>query len=215
MKKYVYHFTVLQITGLLLLLSHFSHVRLCATPQTAAHQASLSLRFSRQEHWSGLPFPSPMHESEVAQSYPTLSNPMDCSPPGPSIHGIPQARGLEWAATASSHPWSYYMLIPNFEDRGKEQERGNILIYKFCLKIHSGVMAKWRTYPGEGNGNPLQYLAWEIPWREEPGRLQSMGSQESVRHNLAIKPMPPPHMQNLKIFITSRTTHQELLNEVL
>ena len=49
---------------LLLLLSHFSRVRLCATPQTAAHQAPLSLGFSRQEHWSGLPFPSPMHESE-------------------------------------------------------------------------------------------------------------------------------------------------------
>ena len=50
--------------SLLLLLSHFSHVRLCATPWTAAHQAPLSLGFSRQEHWSGLPFPSPMHESE-------------------------------------------------------------------------------------------------------------------------------------------------------
>ena len=49
---------------LLLLLSHFSCVRLCAIPQTAAHQAPLSLGFSRQEHWSGLPFPSPMHESE-------------------------------------------------------------------------------------------------------------------------------------------------------
>ena len=43
----------------LLLLSHFSRVRLCATPETAAHQAPLSLGFSRQEHWSGLPFPSP------------------------------------------------------------------------------------------------------------------------------------------------------------
>ena len=49
---------------LLLLLSHFSRVRLCATPETAAHQAPLSLGFSRQEQWSGLPFPSPMHESE-------------------------------------------------------------------------------------------------------------------------------------------------------
>ena len=47
---------------LLLLLSHFSRVLLCATPSTAAHQAPLSLGFSRQEHWSGLPFPSPMHE---------------------------------------------------------------------------------------------------------------------------------------------------------
>ena len=36
--------------------------------------------------------------------------------------------------------------------------------------------------PGEGNGNPLQYLAWKIPWMEEPCRLQSMGSQR-VGHN--------------------------------
>ena len=49
---------------LLLLLSRFSCVRLCATPWMATHQAPLSLGFSRQEHWSGLPFPSPMHESE-------------------------------------------------------------------------------------------------------------------------------------------------------
>ena len=41
---------------LLLLLSRFSHVRLCATPEMAAHQAPLSLGFSRQEHWSGLSF---------------------------------------------------------------------------------------------------------------------------------------------------------------
>ena len=47
-----------------MLLSHFSRVRLCATPQMAAHQAPPSLGFSRQEHWSGLPSPSPMHESE-------------------------------------------------------------------------------------------------------------------------------------------------------
>jgi len=46
------------------MLSHFSRVRLCATPWTAAHQAPPSLGFSRQEHWSGLPFPPPMHESE-------------------------------------------------------------------------------------------------------------------------------------------------------
>ena len=54
------------VTGLLLLLllSRFRRVQLCATPQTAAHQATPSLGFSRQEHWSGLPFTSPMHEIE-------------------------------------------------------------------------------------------------------------------------------------------------------
>ena len=49
---------------LLLLLSRFSCGRLCATPYMAAHQAPPSLGFSWQGHWSGLPFPSPVHESE-------------------------------------------------------------------------------------------------------------------------------------------------------
>ena len=48
----------------LLLLSRFSRVQLCATPLTAALQAPPSLGFSRQEHWSALRFPSPVHETE-------------------------------------------------------------------------------------------------------------------------------------------------------
>ena len=94
------------ILTLILLLSHLSHVRLCATPQTAAHQAPPSLGFSRQEYWSGLPFPSPMQESEseseVAQSCLTPSDPMDYSLPGPSVYGIFQARVVEWVAIAFS-----------------------------------------------------------------------------------------------------------------
>ena len=68
----------------------------------AVHEALPSLGFSRQEHWSGLPLPSPMHESEseVAQSCPTFCDPMDCSLPGSSVHGIFQARLLEWVAIA-------------------------------------------------------------------------------------------------------------------
>ena len=58
---------IICILCLLLLLSHFSRVWLCVTPYTAAHQAPPSLEFSRQEHWSGLPFPSPMHESEKSK----------------------------------------------------------------------------------------------------------------------------------------------------
>ena len=94
---------------MLLLLSHFSRVRLFAIPYTAAHQAPPSLGFSRQEHWSGLPFPSPIHESEseVAQSCLTLNNSMDCNLPGSSVHGIFQARVLEWVAIAfSAISWS-------------------------------------------------------------------------------------------------------------
>ena len=55
---------IINMTMLLLLLSHFSHVRLWVTRQTAAHQAPPSLGFSRQEHWNGLLFSSPLHESE-------------------------------------------------------------------------------------------------------------------------------------------------------
>ena len=60
--RYIVCISVLLL--LLLLLSRFSHVRLCATPWTEAHQIPPSLGFSRQEHWSGLPFPSLMHESK-------------------------------------------------------------------------------------------------------------------------------------------------------
>ena len=52
------------IKELLLLLNCFSRVQLCVTPQTAAHQSPPSLGFSRHEHWSELPFPSTVHESE-------------------------------------------------------------------------------------------------------------------------------------------------------
>ena len=44
-------------------------------------------------------------ESEVAQSCPTLRDPMDCSLPGSSVHGIFQARVMEWVAIAFSHIW--------------------------------------------------------------------------------------------------------------
>ena len=49
-----------------------------------------------------LPCMTVKRESEVAQSCPTLSNPMDCSPPGSSVLGIFQARVLEWGAIAFS-----------------------------------------------------------------------------------------------------------------
>ena len=77
---------------LLLLLSHFSRVWLCATTYMGAHQAPLSLWFCRQEHWSGLPFPSPIQESEKWKwSHSVVSDscdPMDHSLPGSSVHGI-------------------------------------------------------------------------------------------------------------------------------
>ena len=54
-------------------------------------------------------------ESEVAQKCPTLSDPMDCSLPGSSVHGICQARVLEWVAIAFLHIYTveYYYVIRN------------------------------------------------------------------------------------------------------
>ena len=56
-------------------------------------------------------------QSEVAQSCPTLSDPMDCSLPGSSVHGIFQARVLEWGATAFSavlsSPALFTFVSPN------------------------------------------------------------------------------------------------------
>ena len=56
-------------------------------------------------------------ESEVAQSCPTLSDPMDCSPPGSSIHGIFQARVLAWGAIAFSDRPSMSFLCVGIQNQ--------------------------------------------------------------------------------------------------
>jgi len=101
---------------LLLLLSHFSPVQLCATPETAAHQAPPSLGFSRQEHWSGLPFPSPMHESKKWKwSRSVVSNssrphglqptklPRPWDSPGEYWSGVPYVNKYPFPLEPSSH----------------------------------------------------------------------------------------------------------------
>ena len=58
---------------LLLLLSRFSRVRLCAIPWTVAYQAPLSMGFSRQEYWSGVPLPSPHYLPGAGNPFPSFS----------------------------------------------------------------------------------------------------------------------------------------------
>ena len=114
---------------LLLLLSHLSRVRLCETPQTEAHQAALSLTFSRQEHWTGLPFPSPRHEgkseSEVAQSCLTLCDPTDCSLPGSSIHGF--SRQEYWSGHLQSFPAARSFPVSQLFSSGDQSIRASAL----------------------------------------------------------------------------------------
>ena len=96
----------------MLLLSRFSRVRLCVTPETAAHQAPRSLGLSRQEHWSGLPFPSPVHEvkseSEAAQSCPTLRDPRTAAHQAPPSVGFSRQEhwgGCRQIAVTSAFRW--------------------------------------------------------------------------------------------------------------
>ena len=70
-------------------------------------------------------------ESEVAQSCPTLSDPMDCSPPGSSIHGIFQAKVLEWDAIAFSE------IMVRTKSRNKSKEP---LYMTFLNSIKEKVM---------------------------------------------------------------------------
>jgi len=105
-----------------MLLSCFSRVQLCVTPQTAAHQAPLSLGFSRQEHWSGLPFPSPMQESEKWKwSRSVVSDPQ-------RPHGLQPTRILR--------PWDF---------PGKSTGVGCHWMYIHCFKwwwVLSGIIMK-------------------------------------------------------------------------
>ena len=92
-------------------------------------------------------------EREVAQLCPTLHDPMDCSPLGSSVHGIFQARVLEWGAIAFS------------------VTSGSVVKNSSVNSGDSGLIPGLERSPGEGNGNPLQYSYLGNPWTEEPGGL--------------------------------------------
>ena len=98
-------------------------------------------------------------ESEVAQSFPTLRDLMDCSLPGSSIQGIFQARVLEWGAIAFSDTRRSINVFRMNEMKLLQMRIGDVLLVLKCeMAPHSST------------------LAWKIPWMEEPSRLQSMGS---------------------------------------
>ena len=94
-------------------------------------------------------------ESEVTQSCPTLSDPMDCSLPGSSVHGIFQARVLEWGATAFSKRLLVEQLIATriTKSHGTHKVPGRNIIqicYSICIPYHaSGVLTVFSRPPGE------------------------------------------------------------------
>ena len=138
----------------------------------ATHQAPPSLGFSRQEHWSGLHFllqcMKEKSESEIAQSCVTLRHPMDCSLPGSSIHGIFQARVLEWGASAFSntHVIGAHICKTGFQ------------IHSFRIFPSSG----WLPFPA-CSSSPALVPSWSL----------TLGSCHLSSHVLPdLQPLPPP-----------------------
>ena len=110
-------------------------------------------------------------ESEAAQSCLTLSDPTDCSLPGSSVHGIFQARVLEWGANLK------YTIMQIFGIGHLKYSIFNSILLRtrgisqyYLNSHHSGSNLEKAMAPHSST------LAWKIPWMEEPGGLQSMGS---------------------------------------
>ena len=110
-------------------------------------------------------------ESEVAQSSSTLRDPMDCSLPGSSVHGIFQARVLEWGAIAFSKLETdilkyisvifgmgklFVLLWLGFPSGSAGKESA-------CNGGDQGSIPGLGRPPGEGKGYPSCILAWRIP----------------------------------------------------
>ena len=158
---------------LLLLLSRFSRVRLCATPWWKPTRLPRPWDSPGKNTGVGCHFllkcVKVKSESEVAQSCPTLSDPMDCSLPGSFVHGIFQAGVLEWVAIAFSRRIHLNILkscliywFINTEDLLRKVR------YKFshcCISILILILEK-----------EMATHSSVLAWTEKPGRLQSMGS---------------------------------------
>ena len=127
-------------------------------------------------------------ESEVAQSCPTLSDPMDCSLPGSSVHGIFQARALEWGAIVKVMTRDPQPQLPTVQFWVPLR---NILGLPHWLSIKNLLVMQEAWVKSLDQEDALEedmathsrrILAWRIPWTEEPGRLQSIGFQ-GIRHD--------------------------------
>ena len=112
-------------------LSCFSRVQLCVTPEMAAHQAPPSLGFSRQEHWSGLPFPSPMQESEKWKWSRSVGS--DSSWP----HGLQPTRlPRPWDSPGKNTGVGRHFLLQCKKVRSESEDTKLKVVHPQCL-VHS------------------------------------------------------------------------------
>ena len=108
-------------------------------------------------------------ESEVTQSCPTLSDPMDCSQSGSSVHGIFQERVLEWGAIAFS---SQVALVVKEKKKKTPVNAGDV-------RDTGSIIPGSGRSPGGGHGNPLQYSCLENPMDRGAWRATVQGVIES------------------------------------
>ena len=127
-------------------------------------------------------------ESELAQSCPTLSDPMDCSPPGSSVHGIFQARVLEWGVIAICY--QVKLRFCNLEISGKE----SACQLRRCKRCRFDWVRK---------------IPWsrKIPWIEDFGRQWSIGAQESDKTQW----VSTDNLEINEFFSTPRTISSHIL----
>ena len=134
------------------------------------------------------------HVCSVTQSCPTLCHPMDYSPPGSSVHGILQARILEWVAISSSRGSSQPRDQMHVSCTGRRilyhwttWEAHQIFIY---LTAACGIQLPDQGSnpgpPAPGVQRPILWTTREISRTEKLGRLWSMGPQR-IEHDLATK----------------------------
>ena len=140
--------------------------------------------------------------SSVAQSCPTLCNPMNCSRPGFSVHGILQARTLEWVAIAFSERLVQLQTKVN-PGSGRSPGEGNCYQFQWswgfsggsdgkesaCNARDQGLIPGSGRSLGEGNGYPLQYSCLENSlnrgawWSAVPGSPKESYTAEGLTTN--------------------------------
>ena len=128
-------------------------------------------------------------EVKAAQSCPTLCDPTDCSPPGSSVHRILQARILEWVAILFPGDLPNPGIKPRsplVQGDSLPSESSAKPGQRICLQCRKPGFDPWVRkilWRREWQPTPV-FLPGEISWTEEPGELQSVGSQR-VRHDWA------------------------------
>ena len=124
-------------------------------------------------------------ESEVAQSCPTLSDLMDCSLPASSVHGIFQARILEWGATAFSVLMTRTLEMMGFPDSSVGKQSA-------CNTGDPGSIPTSESSPGERIGYPLQHSWFSLAaqlLKNPPAMweswVQSLGWEDPLEKGMA------------------------------